>query len=195
MDTTALINAALVLLGQPQLASAAAPFTKAEKDAVAHADTVRRELLAKQRWTSNLKWKRINPDSARDEVPGFLSVGNLPEDFLALWNADVDTFSLVAARGIAWSGSPAIVLEYAADVAFESLDPLLQHALAARLAHRICKSVSDRATDFEVYKKLATQAEIDAASRDALNRRETPLLTSNWLPGLSDGQRRPSWMG
>jgi hypothetical protein len=198
MDTTALINAAFVLLGQPAMASAGAPVSRVQREAVANADGVRRELLAKQRWTSGLRRGVVDHDSAIALPLGFTRIGNLPEDFLALWQTGPDHFTLMAQKRIAWSGESRIGIEYAADVAYEALDPLLQHALATRLAHRICKAVTDRATDFEVYAKMATQAEIDAASRDALNRRETPLLTSNWLTGGIAGQgqnRRPDWMG
>jgi hypothetical protein len=182
-DDVALLNDALSLLAEPALINAAAAKTPLEREVVRLAPAVKRELLAKQRWTCATRYDiPVDPDADADAPTPFGFVGVLPADFLALWDADADAFSLLPDRRIAWSRVQRLRIVYAADVAYDLLDPLLQYALAARLAWRCAGHKAKVGADYVRMKREAsTQAEIDAATRDALNRREEPLLSSHWI--------------
>jgi hypothetical protein len=191
MDQTKLINHALLLLGEEPMADPATPRTKAERAAALHVDAVRQEILQKQRWTSATAFAVVNPEVVMPPA-GYSAQGVLPEDFLAIWECTADEFAVAPERRLIWKGTTPTQICYAADRAPAQLDPLLQHAIATRLAHRIAAMIRDSASAIETLGKMAIMAEAEATARDALNRRETPLLAGNWhLPGLSV---RRGWM-
>jgi hypothetical protein len=184
VDDTELINAALVLLGETPLAHGAAPKTKVERAAATLARAVRHELLAKQRWTASLATAVVSPDDTLDVPLGYVRAGALPEDLVTLWHAGSDRYTLFSGRKIAWTDGDTVKIEYARDVAYEQCDALLQHALATRLAYRLAHTIDTSDSRAERYRSQANDAELAAASKDALNRQEEPLLRSNWLfPG------------
>jgi hypothetical protein len=191
MDNSILINAALGILGQSRMANTAEPNSELEREAVAVVDQVRREILQKQKWTSATEWGKVQPEPDAVVPPNFSYVGTLPAAWLKCWEVGADNYTVLARRKIAWAGPAVLLLEFAANIEPAQLDPLLINAISHRLAARIVPKQRDRTSDLETYNKLALNAELEAAGSDAMNRREEPLLSSNWLLA---SQRGPGWM-
>lgn len=195
-DLTDFINAALIVLGCDPVATASpAAGNKLERALFASADACRQELLQKQRWTAALKSASVSVETNAEPPPGYTSVGALPADTLIVWDCSAADFTRMAENRMAWCGAGPVRIVYGANIAYAKLDRLLQRACATRLAAQNAKVLTDRAADLKVYNELALQAEMAAASSDAVSRREAPLLGNNWSPDTPNTGRRLPWLG
>jgi hypothetical protein len=192
MDDLEIINQALIALGEPTLASGAAPSTKAQRLAAQRAGDVRRELLQKHRWTAATITEKIEAEIGVTP-PAHQYQGVLPGDLLAVWDCSANNWTIAADRRFYWTGPAPAVLIYAADVASPRLDPLLIRAIGMRLAAQIVINIRDTAANAAAYERMAQAAEAEAVVRDALNRSAPPLLQSRWVDDAYDARSDVRW--
>ncbi|GIK50356.1 MAG: hypothetical protein BroJett013_30530 [Alphaproteobacteria bacterium] len=201
-----LCNAALDLLGLDPIADPARPRGRVESAAVRGCLRLRAEVLEGNLWTACKKAATLEPEAAGEVPPGFSYVAVTPPDFLGLWKADAEAYTLMAIgegesvrRRIAWRGGAAIRILYSGDIPFALMNPQLKQVCASRLAARLAIVQTERAADRKIHGDAAVADEMRAAARDALNQKEAPLFGSGFdtaNAGVGDDPffaRRGSW--
>lgn len=201
-----LCNAALINLGLDPMADPAKPHGRVEKAIVQMHLDVRAEVLEGNAWSACDSVARIEPEENGLVPPGFSHVGLLPADYVGLWSSDASKLAIIkvgegesARRRVAWCGAASVTIRYSANVPYAIMNPLLKKTCASKLAARVAHIQSDKPSDRKANEDLATQDEIKAAARDALNRHGAPLFHSRWDPlnaqASSDvfGERGGGW--
>jgi len=193
-----LCNDALSVLGLDPMADPAQPRGRVEQAASRMHLKVRREVCESNHWSACDKVGKVTPEEDGLVPPGFQYVGVLPADYIGLWDCSATKFAIVvvgegeAARPrLAWCGDNSTILRYSADVPYAVMNPLLQKTCRDELAAVLAILQTEKAGDRKVHNDIAITTRIQSSARDALNRKETPLLTSNWDPANAFGCRAP----
>lgn len=170
-NDTDLANRALGLIGEAEISAITDQSSKGARTCRQFATAARSETLRMGRWncaTKRTALVEVLPVPVGDYAHQF----QLPTDFLRLMEVNgeavkaADEFFEIEGRKFL-TDSGTVWIRYIADIPIGACDPLLQAAIATRLAHLIAIPLSARIEQADALEKLYQRRLSEASSIDA----------------------------
>lgn len=163
-------------------------------------DAVTAECLEEGQWNFGLRAVEATPEAGIDPAFGYTYAYAHPDDFvrLAAISGD-DTFSCPLQyysdeRKYWWCDVSPLYLKYVSNSVDYGMNigewPVsFERYVALTLASRICMSVTQSETKFDLLFKLARRAKINARSKDAMGQPPAQIPDGSWLESRYAGHR------
>lgn len=170
-NDTDLANAALGLIGEPQITAITDQSSKEARACLKFADAARRETLRLGRW--NCATKRANlTEISPVPVAGYAHQYQLPTDWLRLMEVngeavkESEEFFEIEGRALLIDAET-VWIRYVRDIGIGACDPLLQAAVAVRLASKIAIPLSGRIEQADAMETLFQRRLAEAMGIDS----------------------------